>query len=150
MKVTRLKSGGFMSSGTDAGDLAILRKAKNIDDGSGMKAGGPVKAKLKKVSSMLRKASKAQLIQAKLALKSYEQEKAAIEKAHAKEVEDMKKAQATYNKALAHIDQQFSRKTDSVNSKKEKQVRDMIKKAKKDPDEIDRILEQELGIKKYG
>ena len=30
----RLKSGGFMSSGTDAGDLAILRTAKNIDDGS--------------------------------------------------------------------------------------------------------------------
>jgi hypothetical protein len=45
MKVTRLKSGGFLSSGTDAGDLAILRKAKNIDDGSGMKAGGAVKNK---------------------------------------------------------------------------------------------------------
>ena len=41
MKVTRLKSGGFLSSGTDAGDLNILRSAKNIDDGSatGMKAG---------------------------------------------------------------------------------------------------------------
>ena len=39
----RLKSGGFISSGTDAGDLKILRTAKNIDDGSsnGMKAGGP-------------------------------------------------------------------------------------------------------------
>ena len=34
-KPIRLKSGGFMSSGTDAGDLAILRTAKNIDDGSG-------------------------------------------------------------------------------------------------------------------
>ena len=43
MKVTRLKSGGFLSSGTDAGDLKILRTAKNIDDGSGMKAGGRVK-----------------------------------------------------------------------------------------------------------
>ena len=41
----RLKSGGFISSGTDAGDLKILRTAKNIDDGSanGMKAGGKVK-----------------------------------------------------------------------------------------------------------
>ena len=40
----RLKSGGFISSGTDAGDLKILRTAKNIDDGSanGMKAGGKV------------------------------------------------------------------------------------------------------------
>lgn len=43
----RLKSGGFMSSGTDAGDLKILRTAKNIDDGSanGMKNGGKVKKK---------------------------------------------------------------------------------------------------------
>ena len=61
----RLKSGGFMSSGTDAGDLKILRTAKNIDDGSGMKAGGRVKAKIKKVSSMLKKASKAHAGQAK-------------------------------------------------------------------------------------
>jgi len=65
MKVTRLKSGGFLSSGTDAGDLAILRKAKNIDDGSGMKAGGPVKSKLKKVISGLKKASKTHAGQAK-------------------------------------------------------------------------------------
>ena len=36
----------FRSTGTDAGDLAIIRKAKNIDDGSGgrgMKEGGKVK-----------------------------------------------------------------------------------------------------------
>ena len=48
MKVTRLKSGGFLSSGTDAGDLNILRTAKNIDDGSatGMKAGGKTKSKV--------------------------------------------------------------------------------------------------------
>jgi hypothetical protein len=65
MKVTRLKSGGFLSSGTDAGDLNILRTAKNIDDGSGMKAGGPVKAKLKKVIGGLKKASKLHAGQAK-------------------------------------------------------------------------------------
>tara|TARA_B100000035_G_scaffold216061_1_gene185171 strand:+ start:13092 stop:13499 length:408 start_codon:yes stop_codon:yes gene_type:complete len=64
-KPIRLKSGGFMSSGTDAGDLAILRTAKNIDDGSGMKAGGPVKSKLKKVISGLKKASKTHAGQAK-------------------------------------------------------------------------------------
>ena len=45
----RLKSGGFISSGTDAGDLNILRMAKNIDDGSanGMRRGGRVKKKSK-------------------------------------------------------------------------------------------------------
>ena len=71
----RLKSGGFMLSGSDAGDLATLRNAKNIDDGSGngssnggsngMKNGGRLKSKIKKVSSMLKKASKAHAGQAK-------------------------------------------------------------------------------------
>ena len=93
-----------------------------------------------------RKASKAQLIQAKLALKSYEAEKAAIERSHAKEIEDIKKAQSTYTKALAHISQRYSGETDSLKIKEEKKIRDMIKKAKNDPEEVDRILEQELGI----
>ena len=65
MKVTRLRSGGFMSSGTDAGDLNILRTAKNIDDGSGMKSGGPLKSKVNKVISGLKKASKTHAGQAK-------------------------------------------------------------------------------------
>ena len=95
-----------------------------------------------------RKHSKAQLVQAKLALKSYQQEKRAIEKAHEKEVEGIKKAQETYSKAMAQLSQEFSLKTDSVNLKKEKKIRDLIKKAKKNPDEIDRILEEEMGIKK--
>ena len=54
-----------MSSGTDTGDLAILRTA-NVDDGSGMKAGGQVKSKVKKVASMLRK--QVRLMQDKLKL----------------------------------------------------------------------------------
>ena len=74
-KPIRLKSGGFMLSGSVAGDLATLRNAKNIDDGSGngssnvgsngMKNGGRLKSKIKKVSSMLKKASKAHAGQAK-------------------------------------------------------------------------------------
>ena len=65
MKVTRLKTGGFLTSGSDAGDLEILRKSNDYDDGSGMKAGGPVKAKIKKVISGLKKASKTHAGQAK-------------------------------------------------------------------------------------
>ena len=98
---------------------------------------------------MGRKSAKAQLIQAKLALKSYEQEKRAIEKAYEQEIEDVKKAQETYNKAMAQLSQEFSSKTDSASLKKEKKIRDLVKKAKKDPDEVDRILEEELGIKKF-
>ncbi len=97
-----------------------------------------------------RKHAKAQLIQAKLALKSYKQEKAAIIRAHEKEVKGIKKAQETYNKAMTQLTQEFSSKTDSLNLNKEKRIRDLIKKAKKDPDEIDRILEEEIGIKKHG
>lgn len=40
----KMKQGGFISTGTDAGDLNMIRSAKNIDDGpSGMKKGGKVK-----------------------------------------------------------------------------------------------------------
>ena len=95
-----------------------------------------------------RKHSRHQLIQAKLALKSYEAEKAAIKRAHDKEVEDIKRAQSTYTKALAHISQKYSGETSSLKFKEEKRIRDMIKKAKNDPTEIDRILEEEMGIKK--
>tara|TARA_R110000822_G_scaffold40836_2_gene110794 strand:- start:170 stop:571 length:402 start_codon:yes stop_codon:yes gene_type:complete len=65
MKVTRLKTGGFLTSGSDAGDLEILRKSNDYDDGSNMKAGGPVKSKLKKVINGLKKASKTHAGQAK-------------------------------------------------------------------------------------
>ena len=56
-KPIRLKSGGFMSSGTDAGDLAILRTAKNIDDGSavGMKKGGSTVRNNKDKAKQLKK-----------------------------------------------------------------------------------------------
>ena len=94
------------------------------------------------------KASKAQVLQAKLALDSYKKDKEAIEAAHQKEVEDIKKAQEKYAHAMAQLSQEFSSKTDEVNLKKEKRIRDLVKKAKKDPDEIDRILEEEMGIKK--
>ena len=94
------------------------------------------------------KRMKAQLMQARLALKSYKQEKAAIERAHEKEVEGIIKAQETYNKALLQIDQRYSNKTEALEKEEEKRIRKMIKKAKSNPDEIDNILEKELGIKK--
>ena len=94
------------------------------------------------------KASKAQVLQARLALDTYKKEKEVIEAAHQKEVEDIKKAHEKYATAMAQLSQEFSSKTDEVNLKKEKKIRDLVKKAKNDPDEIDRILEQEMGIKK--
>ena len=95
-----------------------------------------------------RKSAKAQALQAKLALNTYKADKEAIEKAYKKEIEDVKSAQKNYDKALAHISQEFSNRTDSLDKEKEKRIRKMIDKAKKDPDEVDRILEREMGIKK--
>ena len=45
---------GFMSTGTDAGDLDVIRNARNIDDGTGgrvskMKKGGKTKSKGSKI-----------------------------------------------------------------------------------------------------
>ena len=94
------------------------------------------------------KRMKNQLLQARLALKSYKHQKAAIERAHEKEVEGIIKAQETYNKALLQIDQRYSNKTEALEKEEEKRIRKMIKKAKSNPDEIDNILEKELGIKK--
>ena len=99
--------------------------------------------------SLGRKHSKGQLLQAKLALKSYEAEKAAIKRAHDKEVEGIKRAQSIYKKAMAHISQKYSAETNSLKFEEENRLRDMVKKAKNDPDEIDRILEEEMGIKNY-
>ena len=46
-------AGRFQSTGTDRGDLEVIRKAKNIDDGpsgvTGMKKGGKVKKKGNKI-----------------------------------------------------------------------------------------------------
>ena len=97
---------------------------------------------------MGRKSAQAQILSAKLALDTYKADKAAIERAYEKEVEGIKKAQETYNKALLKVDQTFSDKTEALEKQKEKRIRKMIKNAKSNPDEIDNILENELGIKR--
>jgi hypothetical protein len=50
MKARDMCRAGFASTGTDAGDLDVIRSARNIDDGSGgrvskMKKGGKTKSK---------------------------------------------------------------------------------------------------------
>jgi hypothetical protein len=51
-RAAKKPAGGFVSTGNDAADLAMLRAAKNIDDGSGgrgtakMKEGGKAKSRV--------------------------------------------------------------------------------------------------------
>ena len=89
-----------------------------------------------------------ELIQAKLALKQYEQEKRAIENAYKAEIELRNKAKKKYDEAIKAVGEEFKGNTNSLNFKKENEIREMLKKAKNNPDEIDKILENELGIKK--
>jgi len=95
-----------------------------------------------------RRNSRTELIQAKLALKHYEQEKKAIEKAYEKEMEMKEEAKNKYDNALKTVNEKYAGETSSLGFKKENEIRDMLKKAKNNPDEIDKILENELGIKK--
>jgi len=89
-----------------------------------------------------------ELIQAKLALKQYEQEKRAIERAYRTEKELRERAANKYNEAVKAVSEEFKGNVNSLNFKKENEIREMLKKAKNNPDEIDKILENELGIKK--
>ena len=89
-----------------------------------------------------------ELIQAKLALKQYEQEKRAIERAYKAEIELRNKAKKKYDEAIKTVSEEFKGNVNSLNFKKENEIREMLKKAKNNPDEIDKILENELGIKK--
>ena len=89
-----------------------------------------------------------ELIQAKLALKQYEKEKSAIIKAYETERELRERAANKYNEAVKAVSEKFKGNVNSLNFKKENEIREMLKKAKNNPAEIDKILENELGIKK--
>ena len=95
-----------------------------------------------------RRNSRTELIQAKLALKHYEQEKKAIEKAYEKEMEMKEEAKNKYDSAINIVKDKYKNDFNSVNMKKEAEIRKKLKQAKNNPSEIDRILEEELGIKK--
>ena len=86
--------------------------------------------------------------QAKLAKEMYLKEKEIIERAHQEEIEKREAAQQRYSDAVATIEQKYEEDSLRVSHAKKEDVKKMVQKAKNDPDEVDRILEQELGIRK--
>ena len=61
-------AGGFVSTGNDAADLAIIRAAKNIDDGSGgrsakMKRGGETKSRVNEAGNYTKPAMRKRLFE---------------------------------------------------------------------------------------
>jgi hypothetical protein len=94
--------------------------------------------------------NRAELIQAKLTLKHYQQEKDAIIKAYETEKKLREEAKKKYDSAMDTVRKKYKDDFNSLNMQKEAEVRKKLKQAKNNPSEIDRILEEELGINKHG
>tara|TARA_Y100001973_G_C5170748_1_gene318884 strand:+ start:709 stop:1098 length:390 start_codon:yes stop_codon:yes gene_type:complete len=95
-----------------------------------------------------RKGQKSLKIQAELARKQYLREKEAIQKAHDLEIEMREKAEKRYSEAVNMIEEQYEKDKWNLTHAKKEEIKKMISKAKDDPSEIDKILEEQLGIKK--
>ena len=91
--------------------------------------------------------NRAELIQAKLTLKHYKQEKDAIVKAYETEKKLREEAKHKYDNAMAAVREKYKGEFDSLIIEKQFEVRRKLKQAKNNPSEIDKILEEELGIK---
>jgi archaellum component FlaD/FlaE len=86
--------------------------------------------------------------QARLAKEMYIKEKEVIERAHKLELQKKEEAQERYSSAVDKIEEKFEKDKINITHAKKEAVKKMVRKAKEDPDEVDRILEEQLGIKK--
>jgi len=86
--------------------------------------------------------------QARLAKEMYLKEREVIERAHKLELQKKEEAQKRYSEAVAKIEKKHEEDQWNLTHAKKEAIKKMVKKAKSDPDEVDRILEKELGIKK--
>ena len=91
--------------------------------------------------------NRVELLQAKLALKHYQQEKDAIIKAYETEKKLREQAKQKYDDAMKAVSERYANDFNSINMQKEAEIRKKLKQAKNNPSEIDRILEEQLGIK---
>ena len=87
-------------------------------------------------------------IQAELARKQYLKEKEAIQKAHELEIEKREEAEKIYSDAVTKIEDRYEKDKENLTFAKKEELKALVRKAQEDPTEVDRILEQELGIKK--
>ena len=88
-------------------------------------------------------------LQANLAKEQYKKEKEAIEKAHELEIKKIEEANKRYSEAVKRIEERHEKDKRNITVSKKEAVKQMIRKSRNNPEEIDRILEQEMGIKKH-
>ena len=100
------------------------------------------------VYALGKRGSKSLKVQAELARKQYLRDKEAIEKAHEEQNRLRDEAQKRYAEAVDKIEHRYERDKKNITHAKKEAIKKMVKKVKEDPDEVDRILEEQLGIKK--
>ena len=86
--------------------------------------------------------------QAKLAKDMYIKEKEVIERAHQQEMQAKEEAQQRYSEAVDKIEERYENDRQNITHAKKEAIKKMVQKAKSDPDEVDKILEEQLGIRK--
>tara|TARA_R110000824_G_scaffold30216_1_gene99716 strand:+ start:3468 stop:3857 length:390 start_codon:yes stop_codon:yes gene_type:complete len=100
------------------------------------------------VYTLGRKGHKNLKLQAELARKQYLREKEAIQRAHDTEIRMREEAEKRYSDAVSKIEERYEKDKWNMTQSKKEQIKSLLREAKENPDEVDRILEQELGIKK--
>jgi len=100
------------------------------------------------VYSLGKKNAGAVRLQADLAKEQWKKEKDAIEKAHELEIEKRQEAEKNYSEAVKKIEERYEKDKLNISRAQKEDIKKLVRDAKDDPSEIDRILEAELGIKK--
>ena len=100
------------------------------------------------VYSLGRRNARGVRVQAELARKQYKREKEAIEKAHKLEIEKREEAEKNYVDAVKKIEEEYERDKWNITQAKKEEIKNLVRQAKESPEQIDHILEKELGIKK--
>ncbi len=73
-------------------------------------------------------------------------EKKAIEKSYEKEIQKRQTAKETYDKAIRTAEEKKAIATSELEKTKAEEVKSLLKKAREDADEIDRILKEQFNI----
>jgi len=94
-----------------------------------------------------RKSNKKILKQAQGALEFQKLESKAIERTHRIEIRQREKARKKYELALSKVEQAHRRKLVGFDAAKKKEMQKNLKLAKNKPNEIDKILFEEFGLK---
>tara|TARA_R100001443_G_scaffold99314_1_gene106425 strand:+ start:2288 stop:2533 length:246 start_codon:yes stop_codon:yes gene_type:complete len=74
-------------------------------------------------------------------------ESKAIERGHRTEIKLREKARVKYDKAMERVEREYEEGKDELAKAKKREFKKNLKKAKNNPDEIDKLLLKEFGIR---